>query len=358
MKQRSVGAVILAGGGSRRMGTDKALLQLEGKTFLTRLGEQLADYPERLLSLDHAGRYTLPGFTEVVDTQENCGALGGLCAALAACRSGALLTVSCDLPLFPKGLGDYLASHLSTEYDACIAVSRAGQDYPLCGVYTKAAGEVLSRQLAENNRRMMQALAALRVKRVSLAHSAYPDEVLSNVNTPEEYRALRRRVEGPPIVAVSGIKNSGKTTMLEGLVPRLRARGLRVSVIKHDGHDFTPDVPGTDSYRLREAGACGVAVYSAHRYMVTAEWPDQNVDSLLARFRDMDLILLEGGKRSAYPKVEVVRRAVSDRTVCDASTLLAIGTDAGLTLKDKPVYHINDYDGITDAILQYLQGGD
>ena len=71
-----------------------------------------------------------------------------------------------------------------------------------------------------------------------------------------ETQALKR----PAVLAVSGVHNSGKTTLLEKLLPVLRSRGLKVGVIKHDGHDFTPDVPGTDSYRLREAGAEGVAV--------------------------------------------------------------------------------------------------
>ena len=63
-----------------------------------------------------------------------------------------------------------------------------------------------------------------------------------------ETQALKR----PAVLAVSGVHNSGKTTLLEKLLPVLRSRGLKVGVIKHDGHDFTPDVPGTDSYRLAE----------------------------------------------------------------------------------------------------------
>ena len=66
-----------------------------------------------------------------------------------------------------------------------------------------------------------------------------------------ETQALKR----PAVLAISGVHNSGKTTLLEKLLPVLRSRWLKVGVIKHDGHDFTPDVPGTDSYRLREAGA-------------------------------------------------------------------------------------------------------
>ena len=87
----------------------------------------------------------------------------------------------------------------------------------------------------------------------------------------EQKEALAQEIElkRPAVLAVSGLHNSGKTTLLEKLLPALRSRGLKVGIIKHDGHDFTPDVPGTDSCRLREAGAEGVAVYSGQRYLLT-----------------------------------------------------------------------------------------
>ena len=124
-----------------------------------------------------------------------------------------------------------------------------------------------------------------------------------------ETQALKR----PAVLAVSGVHNSGKTTLLEKLLPVLRSCGLKVGVIKHDGHDFTPDVPGTDSYRLREAGAGGVAVYSGTRYLLTEEFRLTEQD-LLALFErhGYDLVLLEGFKSSGWPKIEVVRSAISD----------------------------------------------
>ena len=90
----------------------------------------------------------------------------------------------------------------------------------------------------------------------------------------ESKQALAEELElkRPAVLAVSGVHNSGKTTLLEKLLPVLRSRGLKVGIIKHDGHDFTPDVPGTDSFRLREAGAEGVAVYSGTRYLLTEEF--------------------------------------------------------------------------------------
>ena len=124
----------------------------------------------------------------------------------------------------------------------------------------------------------------------------------------ESKQALAEELElkRPAVLAVSGAHNSGKTTLLEKLLPVLRSRGLKVGIIKHDGHDFTPDVPGTDSFRLREAGAEGVAVYSGTRYQ-----------DLLALFErhGYDLVLLEGFKSSGWPKIEVVRREIADAPV-------------------------------------------
>lgn len=106
----------------------------------------------------------------------------------------------------------------------------------------------------------------------------------------------------PFVFAVSGYKNTGKTTVITRLVPELTRRGYRVAVIKHDGHDFTPDVPGTDSYRHREAGAYGTAVYSDDRFMVTKTWSHTDVDFLIPMFPEADIILIEGLKNSDYPK--------------------------------------------------------
>ena len=88
----------------------------------------------------------------------------------------------------------------------------------------------------------------------------------------KEALAAELSLKHPAVLAVSGVHNSGKTTLLEKLIPLLRARGLKVGVIKHDGHDFTPDVPGTDSYRLREAGAEEACVLITDSWAEIAEY--------------------------------------------------------------------------------------
>lgn len=75
-----------------------------------------------------------------------------------------------------------------------------------------------------------------------------------------------------------------------------------MAVIKHDGHDFDSDVPGTDSYRFQKAGAYGTAVYSSRRLMVIREYKEPDEKMLMEAFGDADIILIEGLKHSSYPK--------------------------------------------------------
>lgn len=106
----------------------------------------------------------------------------------------------------------------------------------------------------------------------------------------------------PFFFAVSGYKNTGKTTLIERLIPVLAQRGYKVAVIKHDGHDFECDVPGTDSYRHREAGACGTAVFSSRRFFISREYDGADEKMIASAFPDADVILIEGLKGSQYPK--------------------------------------------------------
>ena len=137
--------------------------------------------------------------------------------------------------------------------------------------------------------------------------------MLSLYTERKEALAAEFSLKHPAVLAVSGAKGSGKTTLLEKLLPLLRARGIKVGVIQHDGQEIAPDVPGTDAARLREAGAEGVAVFSGQRYRLTETFRLTEQD-LLALFErhGYDLVLMEGFGESGWPKIEVVRKEVSD----------------------------------------------
>lgn len=161
------------------------------------------------------------------------------------------------------------------------------------------------------------------------------------------------RKTDPPVIAISGVKNSGKTTLVEKLVTALVSKGLNVAVIKHDGHHFEPDVPGTDSYRHRAAGAYGTAIYDGEKFMMV-KTAQVTPEELFAQFPEADLILLEGAKDSHWPKFEIVRSGNSASSVCDPDTLLALVTDLSLTLPGVPTLGLEDIEPMVDLILARL----
>lgn len=131
----------------------------------------------------------------------------------------------------------------------------------------------------------------------------------------------------PKVVAVCGVKNSGKTTFLEKLVREFTNRGVKTAVIKHDGHDFSCDIAGTDSFRMKEAGAYGTAVFSENRIFVHKTGTGEREKELISLFPEADLIFLEGMKDSEYPKIEVIRRETSESPVSNPTGRFLIVTD-------------------------------
>ena len=164
------------------------------------------------------------------------------------------------------------------------------------------------------------------------------------------------------VLAISGVKNSGKTTLITKLLPELKKRELRVAVIKHDGHEFEADVPGTDSWKYAQARADGTCVCSAGKYMVIKYAPSPPVEELIAAFPEADLILLEGFKYSEYPKIEVVRKGNSSESVCDPKYLLGIVTDWSLEelnsneeLTDIPLFGLEETERLAEYLLSKIQ---
>lgn len=159
------------------------------------------------------------------------------------------------------------------------------------------------------------------------------------------------------ILAVSGVKNAGKTTLIERILPNLQANHLNVAVIKHDGHSFLSDPIDTDTGKYMQAGAFGTAIFDGEKYKVIKR-VEVDENTLIKVFPEADLILLEGFKDSSWPKVEIIRAGNSECSVCRKETLLAIITDLSLEEMDVPVISLNDIDGVIDFILQYIKNSE
>lgn len=167
------------------------------------------------------------------------------------------------------------------------------------------------------------------------------------------------------MLGIAAWSGTGKTTLLVRLLPLLRQRGLRVGLVKHAHHTFDVDTPGKDSYELRAAGASPVLVASRRRWALMAETPaeaDPVLSDLLARFdvREVDLILVEGFKHEAFPKVELHRPAVGKPLLFpDDPNVVAVATDAPLPRPaDLPVLDLNDVEGIADFVAGFCRPHD
>lgn len=156
------------------------------------------------------------------------------------------------------------------------------------------------------------------------------------------------------VYGVIGWKNSGKTSLMERLVAEITGRGFSVSTVKHVHHSVDLDQPGKDTYRHRAAGAQEVVLASADRLAILVEHrgPEPELPAVLARMAPVDLVLVEGYKRDAHPKVEVWREETGHPLIQPGDPLVrAVATDAALTLP-VPVLDLNDTKAVADFILR------
>ena len=161
----------------------------------------------------------------------------------------------------------------------------------------------------------------------------------------------------PPIISIVGKSNSGKTTLIERLVPCLKARGFRVATIKHAGHGFEADHPGKDSHRHKAAGADAVMVASNTRFALIKDAADLSLDDLIFHLGDMDLILTEGYKHADKPKIEVCRAERSHAFMClDDPQLVALVTDVAVQMEKVPAFGLDEVEALADFIAhRYLR---
>ena len=154
-----------------------------------------------------------------------------------------------------------------------------------------------------------------------------------------------------------GYSNSGKTTLIEKLIPRLRSHGLSVSAIKNAHHGFDMDRPGKDSYRYRDAGAGQVLISTTERWALLTETPAGHaaLEDLLAQLAPCDLVIVEGFKSEGrIPRIEVRRATVTDPPIyAHDPNVIAVAADFALDCP-LPVLDLNDADKIAAFIMHRL----
>lgn len=382
---RHIAGVLLAGGLSRRMGgIEKSLCDLGGRPLIAHAAERLAPQVDTLVvnANGDPNRFASLGIPVVPDdTPDFAGPLAGILATLrwlerARPHTTALASVSADAPFIPPDLVRSLEAALSAQPAARVAVAQSrGRRHHVIALWSPAAAADIASALARGDRKV-EAM----VDRLGAVSVAFPDcdvggeavDPFFNVNTPADLafaQDLLSRAPSAPaaaqrpfVVGVAGWKNSGKTTLVERLVAELTRRGYSVSTVKHSHHEIAAERQGTDSDRHRQAGAREVALVTSHGWWLLTQRrlpepidtdPTPSLAHVIGSLAPVDIVIVEGFKAAAIPKIEVRRMAQGpgDPLAGAVPGVLAIAADHAVEDPARPVFALDDIAGLTQALL-------
>ena len=373
--QFSVG--ILAGGKSTRMGQNKALMKFHSETMIERISRQFCGRHEVLISAAEKGLYEETGLPVVYDEADDIGPIEGIRRLLTEASLEYVFICAADMPFVDRQIAEYLAEFISSDYD-CYVVEDDDHVHPLLAIYSKNVLPVIEDLIARGKHKLIGILNATRTKYVRLENTTIDPRVVKNVNTKEEFVKLSL----PVCFAVSGFHNSGKTGLIEKLINEFIDAGYTVGVCKHDGQDHIKREEETDTGRYHKAGAACSMITSDSGFLIDVRFSKRDPkedgteksagsetfakaeyasDSkrLLQIFYHLpdppDILIAEGFKKSDLPKIEVIRREVCDKSVCDPETLICIVTDCISPEEVScPVFSPDDIRGIFSYLKEYF----
>ena len=358
--------VLLAGGESRRMGRDKRELRLGGETLLRRNLAFLGDvFPVVGLSVRSAEQAPddLPAGVVVIPDEVPGSPLAGLASILG--RFGEpVFAMAADL-IAPEhdAVGRVLGA-----FDGVDVALPVAEDHlePLHAVYGPGCLPHMRQLLAAGAHSILDLFPLVRVARVPFADTT----PFFNVNTPADWIEAQRRLGGgqepapddrpaqhpggPVVLGVVGRPNSGKTTLIEKLIPEFTRRGLRVGAVKRVAR-FDIDVPGKDSWRHGQAGADAYTVASSSKLAFVARSQEESrLEEIVARyFAGYDVVVCEGYRREAPDVMEVFRAGAGyESTVCEPDEPLALVTDAWLAHEHR--FGLDDSEALARFLIERL----
>lgn len=337
-------ALILAGGRSSRMGSDKAKLAFGGQSLTERAVDFWKSVPfidRVIVSVGGEGHFeTLPeGVTAVPDRYPGCGPMAGLHAAFTMTDAEVLYVSAVDMPFLTR---DALLP--PPKGDAIVYVNHDRPE-PLLGAYRRSILPALESSLQSGDRKLRLLLDRIETEYVPLPEK-YESAVL-NLNTREEL--LRALAGTPPLILCTGWSGSGKTTFLEKLIPELCKYNLRVAVIKHDGHGFQMDTEGKDTYRLARSGASCTGIIGPNGWALLSGG-QIGLEEFREKLGGAELIIGEGFKYAPYPKIEIHRRETGKPFITFDHTLLCAVTDEEVDIIS-PQLGLDDAEACAKLIL-------
>lgn len=384
--------VLLAGGEGRRLGRSKLALEVGGATLLNRNLALLREvFPRVAVSLregqeiggDVAAGDVAP---DLLTDRWTGSPLAGIATALEHYQTP-VFVLACDLAFAERrAITEVVEGFEEADVDVALPIVDDMLE-PLHAVYDPACLTPMRRLLERGGHRIVDVFPDVRVQTVPFPS----DRPFFNINRPEDLARAQelaaatptpgnpaaadasatdsfvasragssRRVtaaptQQPALVAVVGKSDSGKTTLIEALIPELRRLGLRVGAVKHDVHGFEIDTPGKDSWRHGRSGADGYVIAGPDRLAFVGRLDDELPLGDIARrfFTGFDLVVAEGYKRTAPHRVEIFRVAAGHaEPLCGPGETLALVTDA--PLKHPHRFAVDDVAGLTGFLTARL----
>lgn len=362
--QSKVSAAILCGGESRRMGQDKAKLQIGEYTFLEQIVRNVMDNgpDEMFLSVRRKNDYSEIKVTHIEDLEQNKGPLMGIYSVMCVASYEKIWVTSCDMPFIDWQVAEELAVYFEDGIDAVIPVDRTGKKYVLCAWYRKSILEILKEQMESGDLKVKHLLRHLRVCYVAVEGLTDGSRKFQNINTREEYQTFTARSEVSlekelhtdiPVVSFVAYSGTGKTTFLERLIPKLKARGLKIAIVKHDGHRFEIDHEGKDSDRFTKAGADVTGLISSEK-AVLMENRQTDPEEFLKKIDGVDLILTEGFKQGPWPKIMLHRKETGKPMPLLPEECLAVISDVEIPDCEN-VFPLEEIEKTADFLFRYIQ---
>lgn len=310
MNFKNFSVLVVAGGKSSRLGTDKRFVSVGGVQMLENILKKASEqnFAEIFLCVEE----NLPalsilaekfGAKLLVDEFKDCGAMSGIANGLKNIKTEFALAISADMPFF---YFEILKSVKNFDSMAIIPVS-GGKKQMLAAFYHHELANLFLNELLSGQRKIFAAIKKIPHKFVEIPC----EEVFFNVNTPADLRLARGRAENltrkPIISIVAPESGTGKTTFIEKLVKILSAQKISVGVVKSDAHGFNLDVEGKDSWKFQSAGAKSVAVVSPNGYFLLENTSERENFLKIAEKMNVDLILTESRTKNIFPTISLWR---------------------------------------------------
>lgn len=377
----SYALVLLCGGLSTRMGTNKAFLPFGEYTLMEYQVRRFRPYFEKIyLSVPKMADSWMQlaarlDCTAIPDRVEKIGPLGGLYSCLSAVTEDLLFFTPVDAPFTGTNAALTICQTLEQAIEtnpskyACVLKHPIRGMQPLSAAYAKTCLPVIEHMIQAENYRLRQLLTP---EHTVISDILVPQEHFYNMNDmPSYYHALQMLAEKQPAlfppdfisqsdqpipyVSFSAKSGTGKTTYLEKLVACLKEKGLRIALIKHDAHGFELDQPGKDSYRLRKAGVDTMILSGPDQTVQISRHTagEPSLKQLLSSIQGVDLILIEGYKFGTQPKIQLLRKGYSETPVGNPENTIAYVADFPYdpVPSDLPVFALNDPQDLAEYLV-------